>query len=333
MAPKVEEENTVPLEMYIQKAWRNRDAVNPFRSDKKAATTPVPMLRRGCTNRIIYYIGSFNPPHLGHLALIDHVFSNTNHASSLASFTPPAADTLNAVALVAIPHGEYWIRRKLRKAQFWATAEDQVPALHLDIDQRAKLLRDGIPEDLKRKGVWAFPEDLGEWWTFHPRLRDLCERDGFELEFVELLGPDYVLQTFPQCSGMHGVVTSNVCRKADFVVDTPEGGDLVTLGDFGPWEQLDRHDGIELPPKLKHEESQEQKATDSVWVCQKSRDLDYRIWFVQCDKPTLDPDLSSTGLRQIVEEGELNDLEDRVMDIAMSPELLVKYVKEWKSKG
>ncbi|KAK9780101.1 hypothetical protein SCAR479_03225 [Seiridium cardinale] len=317
MAPKAEEENTAPLEKYIQKAWRNRDAVNPFRSDKKAATTPVPMLRRDCTNRIIYYIGSFNPPHLGHLALIDHVFSNTNHASSLASSTPPPAGTLNAVAL------------------FWATAEAQVPALHLhlDIDQRSKLLRDGIPEDLKRKGVWAFPEDLGEWWTFHPRLRDVCERDGFELEFVELLGPDYVLQAFPQCSGMHGVVTSNVCRKADFVVDTPEGGDLVTLGGFGPWDQLDRDEGVELPPELKHEGSQEQKATDSVWVCQKSRNLDYRIWFVQCDKPTLDPDLSSTGLRQIVEGGELDDLEDRVRGIAMSPELLVKYVKEWKSNG
>lgn len=97
----------------------------------------------------------------------------------------------------------------------------------MSFKERFELLREGIPNDLVQKGVWVFPEQQSEWPTFRDSLQFLCERDGFELEFVELTGLDYVLKARPQISGLHGVVTSNACRQADFMVDTLDGAELI----------------------------------------------------------------------------------------------------------
>ncbi|KAI4604160.1 hypothetical protein KJ359_000288 [Pestalotiopsis sp. 9143b] len=366
---RAKKSETAPLESYINQAWKGSHPIKPF-GERASTDAPVPTLRKGCKNRIIYYVGSFNPPHLGHLALVDHVFSNTK---APPRHPGPAGgsddDSLNAVALVVIPHGEYWIARKAHRAArereqakyprgrgkgkgkgksakktFWSADEDEEEEeLHLDLEQRLQLVRGGIPEDLVRSGVWVFPADAGQWYQgVQPRLRDACRADGFEVEFVELLGPDYVKRDWPQCSGMNGVVTSNVCRAADFVTGkrpagSEVGSNLLTLNGFSDWALVKSGDkpnanAEEEAQNTQDEENQEgqpeDKNSSNLWVCQGGANLAYRIWFVECEEPRLDPGMSSTGLRRLIHDVDLEVLEEVVQNIAMRPAKLVEFVRD-----
>ncbi|KAH6645847.1 hypothetical protein BKA67DRAFT_663730 [Truncatella angustata] len=325
MSPKRGNSNTtVPLEKYIQQAWNTPEVLNPFGITPSGASVDgspvVPTLRKGCRNRIIYYIGSFNPPHLGHLALIDHVFSNTNAA--VPSSSPPAPDDLNPVALIVLLHGASWVRGKLHKTPHSSSSDDEEP-LHLSFAQRYRLVRQGVPDRLTRSGVWVFPEGLGDWWMFQNKLMTACRGDGFAVEFVELLGPDYVVQQRPQCSGYHGVVTSNVCRKADFVPGAVHGDQLVRLEGFGPWGRSD----------VGGEVRDEERMKSSVWVCEHDGRMGYRIWFVQHEAPIMDPGMSSTELRRIIADHKGKDLEERITGVAMSPELLIDSLETGREAG
>lgn len=261
---------------------------------------------------------------MGHLALIDHVFSNTNRVST-------SPENLNAVALIAIPHNEWWIERKLYRSRQGQTRSNGAD-LHLKLKQRYELLNDGIPIETKRDGVWVFPGKPEDWWRFQGRMKSLCERDGFEIEFVELLGPDYVSKTQPQCSGVHGVVTSNVCRKADFVADSVANGtELLRLRGFGAWEKLANPSADKAREESMPDEIEAQKHRgSSVSVCRHNNNLEYKIWFVHCREPTLDPDMSSTDLRRAMAEADAQDLEEKARGTAMSPELLARFVKEYR---
>jgi hypothetical protein len=42
--------------------------------------------------------------------------------------------------------------------------------------------------------------------------------------------------------------------------------------------------------------------------------------------------MSSTGLRQVIARGTVDDVEERLRSIAMSPELLARFVKERMKK-
>ena len=128
---------TVPLQKFIKKAWVKETTITPF--------TAEPMLRRSKKNRIIYYIGSFNPPHLGHLALISHVFQNSQDQ-----------DEFNAIAVIVLAHAEGWVKRKV--------SSDESP-LHLTFDERLRLLEASITKQ-QRDWLWIFPVDVGGWWGF-----------------------------------------------------------------------------------------------------------------------------------------------------------------------
>jgi hypothetical protein len=541
-----------PLAHYAQKAWRDRDVRiddalggSDLKGKKGWATSgttegdashhrpDVPMLRPGVKNRILYYIGSFNPPHLGHLALADFVYAHSG----------PDTD-YRAVAVVFVAHGAYWIERKAAKearrrrddAQARERDEQRATAkrdrkqakdlaaaakrrgaaaaggeqpvneepnpLVLPFAKRVELLRRGV-EDLergegadslpmasssssmattgttttptttasasaaasaavstttaalapgKRNWLWIFPSDLDKWWMFEGRLEDACESDGFDLEFIELLGPDYVQAARPQLSGMNGIATSNVCRPADFVpepaagspsgeagfvhvdadamdivdagasmmargADVGEGGDdeyrdddddeadddeadadydmvepvamsqpvlpssslslpsLKKMSGFGRWRHVEmsgfgrwRH--VEMPESMEAgslkglvpadsaatAEEGAAAGTDSttaltahsprgrvpvpptpagrVWVCNHESSKDYTLRFVECKQPSMDPDMSSTKLREILAQGgSSEDLLDRIRGIALSPELLVRFVEEEKRAG
>lgn len=475
-------EHTAPLAHYVQKAWRNRgmrvdDALGGADLHKRKkkggdaggedAADPVPMLRGGgAKNRIVYYIGSFNPPHRGHLALADWVYAHSD-----------AATDFNAVAVIVVAHGAYWIERKAvrearkrgGKAKGWkvkgggqktAAAEDPSP-LVLSFERRVELLQRGVEElekgentgaaagtaattvpapdtpnttttttamttamggPGKRNWLWIFPDNLDEWWGFQGQLDEVCARDGFDLEFFELLGPDYVRRENPQMSGMNGVVTSNVCRPANFtptVVTTLEvdvnanvdvDADAADIADAEAgagvtWDlpsassssKLHRLSGFEawerelFPGSNEGEEQHSDAHTDGetreasaganpaaatssrppaegggavageagiplqgpsrggraprppgrVWVCHHLSDSDYMIRFVECERPLLDPDMSSTKLRRILaesqdgsdENGSQQSLVERVRGIALCPELLVKFVDEERRRG
>ncbi|KAI1854207.1 hypothetical protein JX266_001348 [Neoarthrinium moseri] len=331
-AASVSPPETARLDTYIQKAWKTNEQLHPFgvASDESAATNPAiapPTLRRGKTNRIIYYIGSFNPPHLGHQALMDHVLEHSRHE---------ADPDFNAVAIIAITHGERWVQRKLARESRTTPASPQGGGLHLPFDQRKALLEQGLPASLRRRGVWVFPRPLDDWFGFLWRLMQACQDDGFALEMHELLGPDYVEWWRPQKSGLHGVVTSDVCRPADFVV--PGSPELEDMVGFAPWERVITRDGGEgdedgVGSSSSQGQGQEQTGEleakkGEVWVCRESGRRSYTIRFVKCEERALDPNLSSTKLRQIIAGADTDELLDKVRGAAMSPEMLVEMVRE-----
>ncbi|KAK8038542.1 hypothetical protein PG993_006953 [Apiospora rasikravindrae] len=295
---------TARLDDYIRKAWTKDPSVKPFNTEgSEPNALPPPTLRRDRKNRIIYYIGSFNPPHAGHAALLDHIYQ---HSRSPTSF--------NAVAVLVLAHGESWVRRKVRN--------DPEP-LHLTFERRRRLLEDGLGAE-RRRWLWVLPRDVNAWWVFQTKLHDACARDGFALEFHELLGPDYVRADRPQCHGWHGVVTSNICRPADF--DAGDAQALLPMTEFQPWEQERRQEQGQEATLTAADEDED---GDEVWTCRKQvQGQDYSIRYIRTKHPTLAPDTSSTKLRTIIAASPPDELADNLRGIAMNPELLCQVLRE-----
>lgn len=319
MMPSSSPPETAKLEDYIRKAWTKDPLVKPFTteargsaSEESAPPPPPPTLRRDRKNRIIYYIGSFNPPHLGHAALLDHVYQHSHDP-----------DGFNAVAVLVMAHGESWVKRKVRN--------DANP-VQLIFDQRRRLVEDGLGED-RRRWLWVLPRDVNAWWVFQTKLNDACAQDGFTLEFFELLGPDYVKVDKPQCHGWHGVVTSNICRTADF--DAGGGQSLLPMVEFQPWEQEQEQkqqaQGQE-PDQAKEEARTENDNSNEVWMCRKhvQNHGDYSIRYIRARQPSLDADMSSTKLRTIIAESPPGELAVNLRGKAMSPDLLIRVMQETK---
>ncbi|KAK7921727.1 hypothetical protein PG985_009749 [Apiospora marii] len=320
MMPASSPPETAKLEDYIRKAWTKDPSVKPFTTaeatgsaGEEEGTPPPPTLRRDRPNRIIYYIGSFHPPHLGHAALLDHAYRHSNDP-----------DGFNAVAVFVMAHGNSWVQRKVRN--------DAQP-LQLTFDQRRRLVEDGLGEE-RRRWLWVLPRDVNAWWVFQAKLHEACARDGFALEFHELLGPDYVKADRPQCHGWHGVVTSNICRTADF--DRGAGHSLLPMVGFQPWEQEQKNQQQQQQgPDQGAEETNNNSDSDSeVWMCRKhvQGHGDYSIRYIRATQPGLDPDLSSTQLRSIIAASPPDELAVNLRGLAMNPELLIQVMQEAKEQ-
>ncbi|KAK7981278.1 oxidoreductase [Apiospora arundinis] len=310
---------TARLGDYIRKAYTKDPSIKPFPDVGRECAPPLPTLRRDRKNRIIYYIGTFNPPHQGHIALLDHVYRHSRDP-----------DGFNAVAVIVMAHGESWVRRKVR---------DDAKPLQLTFDQRRRLLEDGLDNnaqttDNMRSWLWVMPRDVNGWWAFQSKLAAACTKDGFALEFHELLGPDYVKASGPQCYAWNGVVTSNICRPADF--DAGGGDPLIQLAEFQPWEQEPRRqqsaeqqqgdDGQVDGADAENEE-------DEAWMCYKQQkegreEQQYSIRYIRCKQPSLDPDMSSSKLRRIIAESAPEELAENLRGLAPNPELLIQVMQE-----
>jgi nicotinic acid mononucleotide adenylyltransferase len=52
------------------------------------------MLRKNAVNYILIYRGSFNPPHIGHRALLAHTFFRSSYENTVAAFIVPSSNDL-----------------------------------------------------------------------------------------------------------------------------------------------------------------------------------------------------------------------------------------------
>ncbi|KAK8095001.1 hypothetical protein PG997_001686 [Apiospora hydei] len=243
-------------------------------------------------------------------ALLDHIY---HHSRDPTGF--------NAVAVLVMAHGESWVRRKVR---------NEPQPVHLKFEQRRRLLEDGLGAE-RRRWLWVLPRDVNAWWVFQTKLNDACAKDGFALEFHELLGPDYVKAERPQCHGWHGVVTSNICRPADF--DAGKGQALRQMVEFEPWakerRQLKEQEEGQQAVEERNRATEEDDSDDEVWMCHKQvQGQDYSIRYIRTKHPTLDPDMSSTKLRNIIAASPPENLAENVRGIAMNPELLCQVLQE-----
>lgn len=162
-------------------------------SQKYFETNPTLDLNR--TNHILVYRGSFNPPHRGHLAVVEHVLCQCRHY-------------LNIVATLVAPRTD-------------ASLEDTVQRKS-DGEKRRLLNFE------ERRCLWAsdpnFPETAcvvkgygDDLECSLRRVKKLAEQDGVKIRFVDIFGPDCIC---PEASfGCEMAIMTDVARAASWDCD------------------------------------------------------------------------------------------------------------------
>lgn len=175
-----------------------------------------PQLRQDRKNRILLYPGSFNPPHVGHLDLMQHAFEN--------------CQDINVIAAIVIPLDDDRVRSKCVNI-----GQD----LQFTREQRVQLWRGNT----RAPWYWVFDGSEWKWDKFRERLEKAVIRDGFDLRFVLLCGPDWVqTDSIPGWNAWdcEDIVVSDISRPADFVRPFREP---LGLDGCGPWMPLCWSDG------------------------------------------------------------------------------------------
>ncbi|KAI2777503.1 hypothetical protein F4815DRAFT_289797 [Daldinia loculata] len=296
------------------------------------------ILERGRTNHVLLYNGCFNPPHRGHLAQLVHAL---RHAG-------PGLNIAGAVVLVA---DDLYLKWKLA---------GQRGALSLRLRQRVRLWEEELALMAEEEGrrCWVLSETL---WPGHAdRLERLFGEDGVDVEFVRLAGGDKVRVAAVEHGlwGCRSVITTDVSRPVDFYSSSSVGDVALSmpmplplpLSRHGEWKRVvvvgerqgedGRDEGVgseTLTTKSTVISSSSSSSTSTsaaqpsrnIWTCSHGY---YNVRFVASSHDErVDPDLSSTKIRGIVAAAkklDVDQLEEKLRGIALSPGLLARYIKE-----
>lgn len=187
----------IPLEHFVKRAeiacFGKRLTDSPiFPQHHKHATEPL--LRRGRLNRIIIFVGCFNPPHLGHLELLAHAFLRTDNHTVAAMICP----------MEDIMYGKH---NAIVKGEIFSLTKKE----------RSVLLKDKLLE----RFTWVYSGERHEIKRFEKVMINCARQDGFELTFIGLVDSDHVHLTKQLSSswGIGGLVTSDITRPSRVVFD------------------------------------------------------------------------------------------------------------------
>ncbi|KAN0089981.1 hypothetical protein V8E51_018560 [Hyaloscypha variabilis] len=172
-----------------------------------------PHLQFGRINRILLYPGCFNPPHRGHFELLCHGKGKCGRDMCI-------------IAAIVLPLDDESLVWKLR---------DQENPLIFHKDERVRLWKGHVPGDW----YWMYDRSISEWYGFQERLTQAITKDGFDVRWVLLCGPDHVkVNEVPQLPlwGCQDIIVSNVGRPAEFV--SPTGNKLKMLAGYEAWEGI-----------------------------------------------------------------------------------------------
>ncbi|KAG9250614.1 uncharacterized protein F5Z01DRAFT_665330 [Emericellopsis atlantica] len=192
-----------------------------------------PQLQRNRRNRILLYPGSFNPPHQAHQELLYQAFSRSQD--------------LNVIAAIVILLDDEDVAQKCQGSRVFTK------------DQRVRLWRgEYVPHDW----LWVYDRSVEEWGYFRQRLTLAICRDGFDIGFTVLLGPDHIRRTFPPHWGAWDcdeILVGNAGRVADF---TSSHGRLLRIEDCEDWEAV-----------VENEDQMHQRALRTVAWCPTSLNM------------------------------------------------------------
>jgi nicotinic acid mononucleotide adenylyltransferase len=126
-----------------------------------------PFLRQKGMNRVLFYPGTFNPPHKGHRDLLMHTFTN-------------AGDDLHIAAGIILPTDDERLALKM---------SSQKHILHLTKHQRAALLRGAA---FPAETFFIFDHSEENWRKFRAALMSVFQEARLEVKLVILGGPDWI---------------------------------------------------------------------------------------------------------------------------------------------
>lgn len=118
-----------------------------------------------------------------------------------------ARDELNIVAIIIVLTDDDKLEEK--------TSEEASPLI-LTRQRRIALWRD---KDVPQSCTWIYNKYQSEWAAFRSRLERSTKKDGFDLQFILLVGPDCVGSagiTDPRVWNCRDCITSDISRPADF---------------------------------------------------------------------------------------------------------------------
>lgn len=192
------------LETYIVRAYSEN---YPSSTRSLFHRTPSPRLRKDCINRALLYQGCFKPPHVAHLSFVRYVFLR-------------AQEHFNAVAVIVVPLSDASCMRKL------------------DHEDKKSLLFSYV----ERRRLWEKDPEFPEWACvidrdsrrddIDPSLQYRAKKGGFEIQLVNIIGPDHIKITETPKYYWNETITSDVSRLADFVA----GNRLLTLKKCPKWQ-------------------------------------------------------------------------------------------------
>ena len=194
-----------PLALYIEQVY-DHDVVSPGSNPKIVLYPPAPpnnsifgSLRSAPTlnktemNRILFYPGSFNPPHRGHLHLLKHVFTRGTH-------------DLNVIAAIILPRSNESVRKKVN---------DEQGLFRFGRDERCLLWKQDV---CFPPWAWVYEKSTTSFPGFLARLIQETQKDGFSIEFLTLYGAGIGSPESPPSPvlGCKTIIMSDVARAADF---------------------------------------------------------------------------------------------------------------------
>ncbi|KAK1995351.1 hypothetical protein LX36DRAFT_683112 [Colletotrichum falcatum] len=260
------EVQTAELGKYIAKCQHRKTSRRPgsiFTSENP------PLLRKGQTNRVLFYVGCFNPPHLGHYNILRRAFEESRDINVIAAIILPLDDDF--VRAKCDRQGQSLVLRKSKRARLWQS------------DPRFR------PE------WWAYSRSTSAFNSLMERLEDAIERDGFEIRFTAVFGPDHVSRRESYDGRTwycHETITSDAGRRSNLV--KPDGPDRAT-----------------------------------VKVCHHLWEKDVWVRFVPADADPLD--VSSTKIRHLVEGATMSsdrELCEKLKGLVLSPEILADMISD-----
>lgn len=155
----------------------------------------ISAIHSGDYNRVLLFPGAFNPPHHGHLSLLLSILRNM-------------MKHLNISNVIIYPHDDRHILEKTR---------DETRKLHLSQAERSALWRNA--DEFPANDTWVFEGSKRSLTRFQRELQKRMRREGLNLTFLLLVGPDWMSTRGVYDPGQWNcteVITSDVSKPVDF---------------------------------------------------------------------------------------------------------------------
>ena len=180
---KYHDNTPAEVDYYIDRASKGAakrmgTCTHPF-----ATKEAQPLLRKGVTNRILLYPGAFNPPHRGHMLVLQHGFRE-------------CGEDFNVVAAIVVMKRDDYLEYKNEQ-----TARELLRGFLLDLKTSDNLANNISTVDTpERAALWSTDVHFPDWaWILSEddvcccvddKIVELAKADGFDVELVMLIGPD-----------------------------------------------------------------------------------------------------------------------------------------------